>query len=1646
MLLLLISSVFAEVFQPAFKETHVVIQRTDEPLKIHLKISVLVFPPEVSVPGFQQESNVQSIIKACQQTKPDEVEKCLLEKSSEDLDNTQRAKKIPETAANKVLKVEYLTAGGFASLAGCDNIKTDQMMPVQSPSGDLVNYYYAVCDIDLNQFKGTNRLIIKITFIPDDPALQFAQNTITIDNAAGGTVVDQFNTNLNDFIASVASAGGTGVGPGTLPCFGVFLILGLLLASMYFAGKSPISLLDITTPRLPTPKGVVAGGQVLGPFGYTEMKNATKMKMKANMKAIEETVKKLSLVGRLDGTTRNLMNSVTKGRFVDRSKALGAGDAAEQQAVVKGLIAGGHLVGITPDRLANLTNKLPYYYGQEEHRIAADIIRRLELSGGQNALLAMTIKDSLLGIRTFQSLEVLTGHPEMRREGGWYYMATAPLGKMFGANRYAILSGIVMSGTDSMFRSGRLIGRMTWAGIKHAPVMVGAIAKQPLNWTGATAALQRKAATSPVAKAIYDSVTYAPKIEIGNMFPIIDKMQFHYRTLRDEVLRDEMRYVLRQIYRKMGIEFNISEQRMLEMGHKDVDILRESNYHNARANLADVERQIRAILSAPLLIPNPPAGLSFAQEEHHRDVIKFHADFNKLEQLINLANTHGAHIDVRALNLRDRVEHIENDNNTPEYFKALALTSELDAHNVVRTNALSQHTVRADDYHCHVGGDSLRGTEIWETHVLRKMVWDAENGYLTHGGIAEELKAARLNIVNRLATLDPTAADSLGKPGYLQLPTFMHDLDDLHAVARRNRSDLLSLFTDEGRAHFADIRSAQGKDPNLNNASIAEIVSFMEGGRIPKHGELQGGRMIHWVAQAEFGLPQNNTLVDLKGQWATGLEARKNFALSQWTESRFTRGYAVAYKGSIEAELNDLERRQGAAFSDSERTERAKMLWIRDLFVQDMEQRFNSVFGHNTYGTTHETTRFHTGVICGFLQKALKDEGRPETDPLVQELNDLNTDDRTKRGRLLEILTQHQAAFEKQIYDRAADGTLTPKKVHESDISGAKTAMVMLQEGGYAYYKKGMILSDQDRILGGEMSIRDHKGQLRKFDPDDVTVKFGDDPQGQHLAGMWGNLQSLRSKYTIEAERQHAGGIDEQARWGPFVAELQNWAKSPASGSQERYERQKVLGSVLWRYGQTTHDYTRFWHDCDVSIAAKREVTPLTPGLFRHFGAGDTAFGDALASAYKPIRDLALPAGDYLTRIALLAGGSLFKASYDVIPTSEYYRQHSMKLASRIFAKEFESGLDDEEKRLYNAVAMSHGAYHQVWDYCIDRHPGRTSTSYGSHNAWAGFFQFGPSTQYGVADNLRAYLDNGQYWNFMFHGGFAMDLAGAAFAPFLNQLRGLQMSMQGYASKWDATDDALKQWDYTTPRVRESMQILNPFAFGRGLEGFGYKFPKFIGNVINKLSSVNYIESSLERRQLAGVDFQKGLWQAPQDIFLTRKGVYMSARTDEENPGLSHTNYRKEIRMDAGMMEYLFRGQEASYLYDVNARRMAMENTVRRNVGAEALAIRRNQELYSFGILQNSMWGWANPLAFVWHVPPPGFPPSITPKDIITKFVGWAKHGQPFFGGGGFFKSAAFNVTTFMQPHKLSMVVYCPMCSTPNYRGSRCRTCRSLQY
>ncbi len=1574
MLLLLAGSVHADILGgQQLNESSVVIVPASDAEPTMLNISVLVYSPASSTGGTNIRDVMAEIVEECR-TQGGDLQTCINERALERTAASENYQMNLRTLENAVVTVEFYNpqVNAWTAVQGCQNLQTNMQRVAYTPGPDgtplAVTNYYTQCNI-AGTVAGAGRTSLRAVYLPGETDnIRSSQTTYSYDNAVVNTD-ESFTNILNNTISGIAATGGAGMGTSSLPCVGVFLILGLLLSSLYFAGKSPITLLDITTPRLPAPKGVSAGGQMLMPFGFSEMKRTLRGQMGTAVVAAGATASVLNSRMRGDSENRRLQNMIAgqRGTAADRA----AGDVVEGRRVASQLVTLGRSLGMSGRDLEALAGRLPYHYGDAEHRIVSRILEAANERGGRHALMGNTLRQYTLGLRQYQTLETLTAHPEVGKRSYLHGKVSGVLGKAIGVNRYAIIGGFVPGMVDSTVRTTRIVGKLGKASITELPSVARGATRTTMEMLGGRRAVEDLATrgrSSPAAAWLHGQITKHPsKVVIGQAFPVSEKMGFLYKTLRDESNKDSMRYVLKQLYKKMGMHFNMSEEELAAMGHTDVDILKRAGYRATPEMLA-MEREMQQILTNKSL-----------------------DSAAKLNALTRLAETHGAHIDHQMLLFANKVDAIHTSGNE-DHVKLIMLQEELERQNKVRMATMTGGHVNDDAYACHVGGESLRGNQIWETMVLRTMIWDAENGQTQGGGIREQLLSARLNTVNRLVGLDPSHAGAAE-----MLPEHMRDKTQLKAIADRNRHDMIELFTDEGKAVFA-----QTKGKSINAASIGEIVNFMHGGEMlrTKDVDPKTGKVAWWGADMELGMNARYTKVDTKRHWVTELQGAENFAIAQWTESRFTKSYVPAFSASIEAQL---DRMQGSAgWSVEERTRQAKKIWVSDQLGKDMEQRFNSQFGQNAYGTTRETMRFYSGVLAGFMEKALEEKGLSNNHPDMRFVKEMDISNPQHLSQLKDMMHTHKGAYDKVI----------SRDVTYDDIIKSSRAMVMLHEGGLAYYHKGMMLSDADRVLGGQVSIRDDKGQMRAFIPEDVVVKFGarDDLQGQ-----FNKLQYERVK--------------DPNQWHSFIDATTKWAKDGGHS----YEKEKVLASVLWTYANQTYDYSRFWQNSSVSVENKRSVTPVAPSVMRFFGSD----GHKASTVIKPFRDMGLHMGDYISRVALQGAGHFQRASYDITPTSEYYRQHSWKLASGIMSGQGMKGMTQQEQTAYRNLAMNHGAYHQVWDYAVDRNPWRQSTSFGTHQSWASYFHFGPASNFSVKDNLGAYLSKGEYANFNALFGFPMNLAGKMLQPYAGAIRGMQMSMQGYASKWDSTPDALRQWNYTEPRLREAMQSMNPFSF----KWFG-------GKSSERVAKLNVFGGSLEQHQLAGHEYMGGLKQAPQDLFLQRKGVYASARTGETNPGASTMDYRANLNIDAPMAEYLWRNKETAYMHDKKIEEAAMTNTQRRTVAGEALAMRREQELRGFGVMQNPLFGWANPLAFIWHTPVPLFPQSASPKDIVSNMVRKAKHG----GGGGSWGASVSNVgeslargtKKLMRPDQIGRQVWCPRCSRSGMRGARCSCGQTL--
>jgi len=1563
-LLLLASVAFSQFDGGAQAQGSLWVTQAYTPTGAQINASLLVFEsgqPQAGIAAVNQNADIAA---ACKISNPDNMQACIIEKSKELSFNTKLAVNsfysVKDANFSFMYWNPYKAEGpGDSPVPGCAKVtaSNQEIIKVYNATSQTVQditIYTAKCDVSKDIYAGRT-ITVKVTSSPvgNIQSITDASTTLSDANASSASM---FSSSLSNLLQGAAQ--------GQLPCLGVFLVLGLLLASMYFAGRSPITLLDITTPRLPSPKGFVAGGQIITPFGYTEMKRVTKGKMEA-----AEAVAALMLKEKGKTTVKGptVMDSAVGTSW----KAIGGKDANTLKAI-------------------QTTHEART---EEQHALVRQALNQLERAGGKYAMLAKTAHDYNLSQNLMSSLDTLTfkagkGYAG-RIAGGLQKMTQSAL----SINRFAA-AGFVPTALDSTFRSMKLLGR----GTKSAVVMSADLARETGKWAvetvggkGAMKAMEEKAKRSAGYAWLYDQMGKKPReIKIGTIKQINQNMAHLYNTLSGEVERDQLRYLLKQIYRKMGVNVaNMTDKEIFEMSHSIVDPLKKCIGPNA--NLAR-EAEIMAILS--------DGRLSVTERR------------DKLEGMLR---NMGGVLDSNYMRMKAEVDKIAHEQ-IEGHVKLITLQMILDTENS-RLQAAKEGESRLDNaYYSLVGRGSLHGSDLAEMAVFRRMMYDCENGHTTKGvSIRDFLTAFGVDLQNRIKTLNPDKSEFL--------PEFMRNKAVLSKQTEENRRALASLLTDDGERV---LRELTGK--NKNNASINDFMAVLYGNKYMhrSHGiqvddtsgvhiDPKTGKTLFWEEDKAIGPQKGWWKVDMKRMWTGGIDTADLGQAGPWVEGKATRSFMAmdASKPSLAAVL---DRYPGAkSWSPEKRMLETKKLWVKDHIESEMHNNFNDRFAMNAYGgTTNEVMRYYGNAAAALLSKALRDAGHEERHTDLRFLETMDVNKAKDMERLKYMLGER---YKKEFEDVLKRG------VTFDDISRSKQVWMMTHEGSYLPYKQGMPASDNDRMMNGHVALRDDKGVWRRYNPDDVRV----------------DAKSFGGRHDLMEQFNRLGNSTNKVDWEPFIHAATKWSKEGGYN----YEREKVMGAVLWRYSNTTNDYMKYWNNSGVKLIPRHEATPLAPSVLRFFGVD----APGLTSTLKPFRDFGQILGRYLVGTTLDGVGEWQMRSYDVTPKSQMLKMQSWRFATQIMTTDWKEQLKDvtsehDRRQLasaYEAVALAHGRYHNVWAFTIDRNPWRASTSHGLHQAASAAFPLGPAMTYSMKSNLRGYMDKYEYGSFMAAYGWPAMMSRKAIMPYQKMIAGAQRSLTGYMSKWDTMEDQLKSFgQHTSPRLLESLRMYNPMSFSWGR-----------GWASQKLGMLNKFQSRAEQAQLTGYDHQMGLKQSYADIKVVHKGAAAIARTGLANPGASYMDTRFNEQLAPAMAEYaMMRGDSfRGYLKnDEYVRGQAMTDTIHRTVSSEALAIKRQQELMGFGVTQNSLYTWFNPVLFAYHMGIPGFPESLSPKELLTSFVNKYRKG----GGGGNLESS---MKDFMNrtgqamgraftPWKASMVKYCK-CGSPGYSPGMCKKCGS---
>lgn len=1435
-------------------------------------------------------------------------------------------------------------------------------------------------------------------------------------------------------------------------CLAAFVMLGILLSTMFYSGKSPMSLLNITTPNLPSPKSLAASGQVLGHMVYGRMKKmyVTTLDMlgkqmelhskdlEASLKAsaaASSSAKKAATIAQINALFANMRgdpHTRTVLRFLALSMAADGAAIEDIRKIVRG--------------------KSLFAYSKEEHIEVGRVVQNLKKKDKRMGAAAGNMVDKY--IQTYIALNkmrMLTGESGENR--GFldvaYWFARTPVEglqaiqkapyiggskwvkKVFenkpmkfvsgiGLSHFPIIGGFVGTSIDAFFRSIRITGR-------YGQVVGGSIARGVARKTGMVDSAKLKSMGESLDKervgeqsiGYFKRMAYATltagspeTTKAGGMYPIFMKAAELYNQNQKDGHYDAIYYLMKQLYGKYGVTFDkLNDKQVASFMFKDADIAELANLKR-NPNIREIhamEQEIRSILSRK---PNPldPNG----------ELIDLRA---KIDDLKKLARTLGVHVDPRMDAFLEDLRRI-HDSGEEDHVKFLLLRNYLvENHQVDQAGYMPQDRAGPNDFYVLLGRDNL-GRDRFSHHVIRNMVFSAENDSL-HGGLEDALKQMWVYIVNRSRSLAPIGDDPETRAITSRINTYMHDLmtDEGRAAALKfsgnadnwnciltgeaqmkdklgaKGSEIYVEFGDKGRAGILRTTLEKMVSRGILSQSILDAIdkgldvtirqafpSFFKAGASVAYYK-KGGTPIYWSDENVLGPSKTWWKVDMKRDWQTSGGSEQT--LQYYVDGIFGKGYKMPYKASIFRELmgsdgllHDPEGKVRSCDPNRITKEFAekvlKPAFMKNALFNELDNFLNGVMAMNSYKYYNETSRFYVklmqGMLLGAASAQLKQDLEQEKNPVVarriasdlesisNQIESMNPVSNQADLRMLIELLRGNKELVKNFVEKPFTYDFIEKSPH---------AWVMLHEGGFAPFIKGMPLSDFDRAMGGFVALKDSNGKWRRFDPQNVDITFGTDAEALALRREFAGLQSQR----------------DSQKWENFLSVAADWAKGNP-------DRQKQYNAVLWRYAQTTDDWHGFWDRSDITIRPKHEVLGVRPAILPY-----PSSNEASASIMEPlrkIREWGRGVGLWMERSSLYAAGNVYSSSYEIVPTSKYVALQLLDYARdiRLYTPEqlgVSASTHEEMQKLADHVTSK---ILLTQDFGIDRHPGRHSTSHGLQNALASSFHYGPAATWDPRW-YKAFFSKTEYVPYAMATWPAQIVRYMAL-PAITAFRGFQMSLFGYPNKWNYQESAMQPFQYRNPDVIGAFRsIFNPFH--SSLNWFSSPFFGGSGEMIE--------------RDMGGAKFRRGLKQIPEEMNWIGKGTQYWARVGTSNPGETRLNPRMIPEIAPPMAEYLaHRDRFAGYYsQDPNIQKQAYTTYIKREVSGPALMIRREEELRGYAPLSNPIWGWTSPAMFLWHLP--GSP--ISPRDLFMHYkegkrrMDWdnmsfaQKTSQVVFGGGG---------------------------------------------
>lgn len=1231
-------------------------------------------------------------------------------------------------------------------------------------------------------------------------------------------------------------------------CFTSILMAGLLLASMFFSGRSPHSLLDITTPLLPKAKTISYAGLTMGTgFGrmVKEMGNISKHLQSSAGATIPEIMRILRANPKFDLHYRRLVNEIMSSKASNTVKllALRALLAGRDRAYIRRVISLRNFKWVETDEEAKLAEE----YGE--------ILEDLDKDRDANRLLDRNYKGLHFRILYFarhdvqnqmqmKSFAKATGDvPPWITKSVANTLGRVPfLGEKFNITRASLVYGY-RRGLMMYSSLARALGRTAYRAVggqealKRVQMSVDhRTGKRPTRF-------QKWIALKPEERKL---VTLYDNYEKGSA---------DYKRLMTEAERDVINYLLGCLLNhyftdQNGRKINLTREQVMRIGIEGPESLLFANFNfrGFRASFRAIEFELRRILSDGNL-SNP----------------------EKARRIIAMMNREGIAFDGRVSAALRMLERIATERppgfseNRTDFDSDEDYESVENAHRYLR---LRRYLEESFGINRPLDAEALERGDF-TFMVGRQEQYDTNRRDFSFGTYFRSTYRTILENPDTLDDFNETGRTVFENTGFY---TFLRIANERFGLLDPERAGLGHTFTG------VDIRRVM-KNMHLWLQKLAVGSGFEGEGLDPtkfKHleGELfapgargPGDPLKMQMHQEELGPRRGMWRVDMHAHWRT-LKGPMRGAASAVEQQAYGEVRLAHMVPRAVQELMDESYRTGkpVSLTDAQKS-RVNHLIESHLFtrLKDIMEEENP----NTYFTSKSEFDRFLGLWDSYRAHLFNLDRRSGRDPQYEHYTGvpdshikrymkrpLGLDEisegtwlRLREGQFVPFITEHATKLGQadriinakyyiksngrwsefspeallkgkplqELLFGEEGSALKPEAIDNLSASDLRLYSTIMKEfesararataagRDYVDLKDLKLTSDDLRKFFSRLSNISDEGSMKNVRGCGAAIMrmFKENRAELDLLGFSdirgigvSNSDLMRAVDREDMLDRYLDPRTPHALRARALADLKDWADRGAPED----DRRTKLALLFYSQGREVGNWGDF-NNYREAVRLMPASAPL-PEEMKGWDSIEAATGlrGFIKKAFYTAQDILEPHTKTMNRgleqFMLSTFGSEVSAQYAGSITSEYFRQTGGKFAGRLAAGEFGNPTDRNSTAMkeYNRLVDSFMRYHAVWDETITRDPRGNSSAIGNAFIFSSFFHMGPATAYGPAPYRRwSYRGfNNPWYSWQGIKSTLRDLQFSPFvfnyaigSPFILGYRSYITNRWGFLSKYD---------------------------------------------------------------------------------------------------------------------------------------------------------------------------------------------------------------------------------------------------------------------